>query len=38
MFYKVLCEKTIEGYKSFLKEKRIILHEPEEFDASRDLR
>lgn len=35
MFYKILCDEAIDGYRSFLKEKGILLPGPDEADASR---
>jgi len=38
MFYKILCDKAIAGYMSFLKVKGILPPDPDEADASRDAR
>jgi hypothetical protein len=36
MFYKILCDKTIDGYRSFLKEKGIMPPGPEADEAIPD--
>ncbi|ASP20374.1 hypothetical protein ANTHELSMS3_01685 [Antarctobacter heliothermus] len=38
MFYKVLCDKTLDGYRSFLREKGILPPGPDEDDAGHDTR
>ena len=38
MFYRILCDKAIDGYRSFLKEKGILPPEPDEVDSSGDAR
>ncbi len=38
MFYRILCDEAIDGYRTFLAEKGILPSKPDGIDASRDAR